>query len=880
MGTVGGSSDATVDRSTEIRAVLYTDLVGSTRSWERDAASMDHRLRAHDKLLAEQVLRHHGDRVSHTGDGVVAVFASVSDAVTTALEVQRRLPAIGLESRMGIHVGEAYPRDGNWFGPMMNRGARLMAIGHGGQILLSAAASTMLDAAHLDVELIDLGVHQLKDLAAPEHVRQLVAPGLPREFPPLRSLSARRGNLPSPTEELVGRAGDIDAIMAMLDRHRVVSIVGAGGTGKTRLALEVAQRRTGYPDGAWFVDLTTVAAGGAIDAAVAAVFGVTSAGGRPLADAIQAIVAPLDALVVLDNCEHVLDEVVRLVTRCDTGGARARFLLTSRQSLALPSEHVFLAPPLDDASARELFVRRAAAGGRHEALDDDAVTRLCRALDNLPLAIELAAARSRSLGVDTVLDRLDDRFRALGVARGRPDRQATLYGAVSWSYDLLEPIERHVFEELAVFAGSFSLDVAEAVCAEAGITAADVDDAVAALVERSMVAVVPGPSRRYRLLETIRAFAQGVQAERGTLGDARRRLRGVYAGVAAAIGAGLASPDSLRWAVTWDEEMPNLRAVHRDAVLAGDLETAFALIERLPVYLRGDEEAVAWPQATLAMPGAREHAQATDTALWLIAALLQQARMPEALAAIEELAGHGLTEAAAVPLRMRVWTMMGQRNEPTEFDTDYREARFAGGFVPAFSMVTAEKLTGRREIEGSARLRSIAEASGSPFHWMCVRALAFAGTAYLTGAELDEAVVATYDVHELAMAHRIRLPAGWALTARAMALTTSGSPRAPGAIADALSFWQDTTESFQVLVVALAAAGFLAATEGDLTWVPIVVGLFERMTGSAPPAASDLLAPARAALSGPEFERLAASGRSLSPRELAQRLIDRLTPRS
>ncbi len=516
---------------------LVTDIEGSTRLWEAHPEVMSEAVAWHDGMLAEVIEDRGGHVVKTTGDGVLAVFTSAAAAVAAAVHAQlaldeREFPEIGrLAVRMGINTGEAYERDGDYFGTAINRTARIMGAAAGGQILVSDATSLL---ARTDAwETIELGEVALRGLAEPERVHQVAAPGLRRVFAPLDTGRGFPNNLPAPPTDFIGRGRDIEAGTRLLAAGRLVSITGPGGIGKTRLALELATRAGGhFDDGVWFVDLAAATGDEHVVEAVAAALRVVEEPSRSLADGIGAYLGGRTALLVLDNCEQVLGAVRELAESWLQAAPRLRILATSRERLGAAGESVWLLGPLGPGEAFgdeavQLFIARAEAVNPHLDLAPhaDAIEALCRELDGIPLAIELAAARVSALSPSQIRERLDSHFRILR-RRGDRHRHGSLHAAIEWSHDLLSPGEARLFAALAVFAGGFDLAAAEELAGVAGVETADVVDLVASLVDKSLVVSEAGAGEpRYRYLETLRRFALGrlAEADRIAARDAQAR---------------------------------------------------------------------------------------------------------------------------------------------------------------------------------------------------------------------------------------------------------------------------------------------------------------------------------------------------------------------
>jgi len=466
-------------------------------------------LAAHDKVLRGAIERHGGWLFKHTGDGVCAAFASPRSAVDAAVAAQREL---ALPVRMGIATGEAELREGDYFGAVLNRAARVMAAGHGGQILVTESTAGLLSG----VDLVDLGPRRLRDLPTAVEVFQVRAAGLRTEFPPLRTLDATPGNLRRATSSLIGRESELDEVQAAVKAHRLVTLTGVGGVGKTRLALEVAAGLADeFPDGVWMFELAAVTDPASVPDAVAAVLGITQQPAMSVSESVAAALEGRMRLLVFDNCEHVRDAAADLIEAILAQSATVRIVATSREGLGVADEQLWLVPSLDlgagiESAAVDLFVERArsVASGFSMATTDEAeaVIEICRRLDGIPLAIELAASRLLSMTVAELRDRLDDRFRLLVGSRRGLERHHTLRHAVAWSYDHLDDAEKSLLARCSVFAGGFDLPAACAV-GDCGDDLATLD-LLDALVRKSLVVADRTSERtRFSMLETIRQFA-------------------------------------------------------------------------------------------------------------------------------------------------------------------------------------------------------------------------------------------------------------------------------------------------------------------------------------------------------------------------------------
>ncbi len=511
---------------------LFTDLEGSTRQWEQHPEAMRPALERHDSLLRDAVERHRGRIVKTTGDGLHAVFVSTRDALDAALAAQRALAAEtwsvpgGLRVRMGLHTGDAAARDGDYYGPATNRAARVMAAAHGEQVVVSHATEEIVrDTLPDEVALLDLGEHRLPDLARPERIFQVVAIGLRRDFPPLRSLDAMPGNLPGQLTSFVGRAVEREAIADALLASRLVTVTGVGGVGKSRIAIQVAlDIAPRFADGTWLCELATAADAEELAQVVAATLGVLPRPASTLAASVIDALRLRELVLVLDNCEHLVAAVGRLTEGLLQECPGVRILATSREALGVAGEQVWpltslelpartASPDVIGASeAVQLFTERARAVQPGFVLDESnaaAVAEICRRLDGIPLAVELAAARVTIMTPADIAARLDQRFQLLtGGRRSAAERHQTLRAAIEWSYEMLDERERTLFERLGVFPGSFDAEAVAAVAASEGLQAWDVLDAGAGLVAKSMImADEASGTTRYQMLETLRAFA-------------------------------------------------------------------------------------------------------------------------------------------------------------------------------------------------------------------------------------------------------------------------------------------------------------------------------------------------------------------------------------
>jgi predicted ATPase len=575
---------------------LFTDIEGSTRRWEENPDAMREALETHNKVLRDAVEANDGEVFNYTGDGMCAVFESPHSAVDAATAAQC---ALELPVRMGIATGEAERRGDDYFGTVLNRTARVMAAGHGGQILIDGATAALLSA----VDLLDMGPRQLRDIARPVAIYQVRAPGLRLDFPALKTLDATPGNLQHASTSFIGRESELAELATALKEHRLLTLTGVGGVGKTRLALEVAAHSANdYPDGVFVIELAAVGDPAAVPEAVAAVLGITQQTGMSMAESVAAALERRSRLLIFDNCEHVLNAAADVVEAILAHSEKVKILATSREGLRLNDEQLWPVPSLDiNSSAATLFVERASAVSPTMSLrkDTDAVTEICRRLDGIPLAIELAASRLLSMTVNEVRDHLDDRYRLLVGSRRGLERHQTLRHAVQWSYDLLDSDEKTLLTRCSVFAGGFDLAAAQAV-AGSGDKFATLD-LLDALVRKSLLVADQASGRtRFSMLETIRQFAEE-QLVSNDEADQARRAHDVLA-----LWDSPDQGDAYAWFTT---ELANLRVAFRWAADHHDLDAA-AAIAVYAVFLgtRVEQyEAVAWAEELIEPARAAEH---------------------------------------------------------------------------------------------------------------------------------------------------------------------------------------------------------------------------------------------------------------------------------
>ncbi|MCE0521388.1 MAG: tetratricopeptide repeat protein [Methylacidiphilales bacterium] len=533
---------------------LFTDIERSSELWETHPQAMGRALAQHDELLRGIFSQNRGHVFKTIGDAFCVAFNHTLDAVEAATAAQRALATTAWEEtgplrvRMALHYGEAELRDGDYFGQTLNRVARVLATGHGGQTLLTFVTAEIVRAMlPADLSLRDLGERRLKDLSRPERIFQLVIKGLPTEFPPLRSLEVLPNNLPAQVTSFVGRDRDMANVKRLMGTTRLLTLTGAGGTGKTRLSLQVAAELLDqFPHGVWLVELSTLSDPALIPEAILNVFGIREEPDRPPLTTLVEALRARNLLLVLDNCEHLIAGCAQVVSTLLRQCPQVKVIASSREPLSIEGETLWqvsaLTVPdffdherskgfdhLEEFEAVQLFVERAAAvhpGFALTAENARLVAKICWRLDGIPLALELAAARIKVLPLDQILSRLDDRFKLLtGGSRTALPRQQTLGALIDWSYDLLTEPERILFRRLAVFVVGRTLEMAEAVCAGNGIEPGEVFDLLCSLVDKSLI-MIETPSdgeARYTMIESIWDYAEEKLSQHGETVTYRRK---------------------------------------------------------------------------------------------------------------------------------------------------------------------------------------------------------------------------------------------------------------------------------------------------------------------------------------------------------------------
>ncbi len=582
---------------------LFTDIEGSTRLLEQLGDRYAEVLGDYRRLLRAAFQEHGGHEVDTPGDAFFVAFSRARDALSAAVAGQRGIAThpwpegAAVHVRMGLHTGEPLSAEAGYVGIDVHRAARICTAGHGGQILVSQATRDLVeDELPVGMSLWDLGQHRLKDLAHQQHLYQMVASDLRLNFPPLRSLSTLRTNLPIQLTSFIGREREMTEIRDLFATTRLLTLTGTGGSGKTRLAIQVAANHLdAFPDGVWWIELAPLSDPALVPQVVASTLKVIEQPGRSLTEALLDHMRSKDLLLLLDNCEHLLSACAGLSDTMLRGCRGVRILATSREGLGMAGETLYPVPSLSLPDARaaqaenlmqseavRLFTDRARAILPSFAVTSrnaQAVARVCQRLDGIPLAIELAASRVKGLPVEEIATRLDDRFRLLtGGSRTALPRHQTLRGAMDWSYDLLSEAERTMLRRLSVFAGGCTVQAAEAVCSGHGVDVAGVLDLLTRLVNKSLV--VAGEhdgTARYQLPETVRQYGWDRLFESGEAELVRQRHREFFLTLAEEAEPHLKSREQVNWLNRLEVEHDNLRAASEWLHGAGDIEGALRL---------------------------------------------------------------------------------------------------------------------------------------------------------------------------------------------------------------------------------------------------------------------------------------------------------------
>jgi predicted ATPase/class 3 adenylate cyclase len=615
---------------------LLTDIEGSTRLWETEPEAMTVALQRHDRLLAEVIGEHGGVVVTSRGEGdsFFAVFPGAVSAVEAAGVCQLRLgreawpTGSALRVRMGLHTGEARVRGDDQLDHVpINRCARVRAAAHGGQVLLTKATRDLVEGRLGNgLALKRLGAFRLRDLAAPELIYQLTHADLQLDFPPIRTVAERTGNLPLQVSTFIGRVRELDQTAAALGEARVVTLTGVGGVGKTRLALQAAgQVSPRFGDGAWLCELAPVRDPAGVDDAVAAVFSVTAPAGQSTQDALLEFLRGKQLLLVLDNCEHLLEAAAALADVLQRSCERLAILATSREGLGIEGERLVPVPPLQvpsadadlaaisQAEAVRLFAERAAAVKPNFVVTSEnaaAVAAVVWRLDGIALAIELAAARIAAMTPAELAHRLQRSFAVLAAGRrGAVARHQTLRATIDWSYQLLTEPEQQLLGRLSVFAGGCTIEAAETICAGEGIDA-DIFELLASLVARSLaVAEDHRLETRYRLLETIRQYGEERLDEAGETEQWQARHADYYASLLPRVRHQSHDPRAeVFWAVQLSADQDNLLAAWSWAIDTGNVDTAFSMLAGFaPCEIWSSYPLLLAGEAALELPGAAAH---------------------------------------------------------------------------------------------------------------------------------------------------------------------------------------------------------------------------------------------------------------------------------
>ncbi len=588
---------------------LFTDIERSSQLWEMHPQTMGRALAQHDALMRLAVESAGGQVFKTMGDAFCVAFDRPIDAVAAAVAAQRQLASAAWEEtgplrvRMAVHGGDVERRDGDYFGPTLNRVARVLSAGHGGQVLLSGVvAESVRGLLPEGVSLRDLGERRLKDLSRPEHIFQCVASGLNSEFPPLRSLEVMPNNLPAQVTRFIGRARELADLKRLLGQGLLLTLTGPGGSGKTRLSLQAAAEvLDAFPHGVWLVELATILSPEGVPEAILGALEVREVAARSPMDTVLDVLKPRKLLLILDNCEHLVSACARVAAQILQKCPQVHILATSREPLNIAGETLWPVPPLaqpePDESGEEpefevleglesvqLFADRAAAVRPDFVLNEHnaaIVAEICRRLDGIPLAIELAAARVKVLPLPQILDRLDDRFRLLtGGSRAALPRQQTLGALMEWSYDLLTESERALLRRLTVFVAGRTLEMIEEVCSGDGLERSEMLDLVSSLADKSLVTVEPSAdgTPRYTLLESIWLFAEERLEQRQEAAPYRRRHLECFLKLAERAEPELFGPAQKTWLDRLTVEHSNLnQALSTSLTLEGGIESGLRI---------------------------------------------------------------------------------------------------------------------------------------------------------------------------------------------------------------------------------------------------------------------------------------------------------------
>lgn len=593
---------------------LFTDIEGSTKLAQEHPSEMPVLLERHNEILNQATEKHNGYVFNIVGDSFAVAFHSASDALNAAMDAQRALQSetwnpAPIKVRMGIHTGAAQLDADNQYSGYATLAStqRIMSAGHGRQVLISSATHELVrDMLPNDSTLLDLGEKQLKDLLRPEHLYQLNISGLTSNFPPLKTLDSYPNNLPTHLTSFIGRENEITEISQDLAEHRLVTLTGSGGTGKTRLSLQVAaDMLDSFPNGVWFVELAPITDPELVPHTILAAIGIKEQDRKTPLDLLKEYLQERQTLIVLDNCEHLVSASARVVNELLRAAPRIKVLASSREALGVRGEASYPVPSLSlpnpkylpsmeglsQYEAVRLFIDRALlVNPRFEVDKDNApfIAQICYRLDGIPLAIELAAARVKILSVEQISKRLDDRFRLLtGGARTALPRQQTLRALIDWSYDILDENERLLLRRLSVFMGGWTLEAAEDVCSGDEIDSIDVLELLSQLINKSLVVVIDKSKNgetRYRMLETIRQYAREKLLETGGSEIVHQRHLDYFVKLAERAEPELYRSNQATWFFRWDEELDNLR-IALEWALNSDVEAGLRILVSLRFFL-------------------------------------------------------------------------------------------------------------------------------------------------------------------------------------------------------------------------------------------------------------------------------------------------------
>jgi predicted ATPase/class 3 adenylate cyclase len=875
---------------------LFTDVEGSTRLMEQHPRAYRDALARHNRLLRDAVAGPHDGHVFESiGDALYAAFEHASAAMHAAVEGQLALqretwgPTGQLKVRMGLHTGEVERWGDHYFGAPLYRCARLMAVAHGGQILLSQVTADLVrHTLPPQAALRALGEHQLRDLAAPEFVYQLLHPELPADFPPLRTLQNRPNNLPAQPTPFIGRQREVDAVRHGLLRRpevRLLTLLGPGGTGKTRLALQVAvDSLDDFPDGVFFVPLARIGSPELVLPAIAQALGLREVSERPLLEGLTDTLRGRRLLLILDNFEHVAG-AAPVVAALLAGCPRLKIMVTSRAVLQLYGEREFFVPPLSlpdsehlppaeelaQNEAVRLFVERAQDISPTFAINDTsarAVAEICRRLDGLPLAIELAAARTRLLSPEAILARLVPRLGAAPAARGDqgalslltrgardlPERQQTLSNTIAWSYDLLDEAEQTLFRQLSVFVGGCTLEGAEAVCDAPPGAASGILDGLESLAAKSLIRKqeIPerratdsfGASTRFLMLEVIREFGLARLLESGDLERIRRRHARYYAVLTEQAAPELRGPDQAAWLERLFQERRNLRAALRWSLDSGEtlgglsLAGSLWLFWHVKGYLTEGRE---WLSQLLDAPGGDAPTAARVRALVGLGVLSCDLGLPEARALIEE----GVALARTLPSKADLGSALGWLGYVVQ-ESDPQASRRAN----EEAMLIGRELGNR--VLMSRALNNLGE--------IARRDQDFARAAAL----YEESLAMAYE-----LGHQLRMAAALHNLGH-VALARGDAPGAASRLAESLGIGRELGDQ-RIIAHCLAGLAAVAVVTGEAQRAARLFGaaevLLESLKARFDPADQLVyerhLAAARATLGPPAFEAARAAGREM-----------------